>query len=48
MSRTIQAGDFNKPYQYELAKRQERKADRNVRTQRQSKQNIWESSLEKD
>ena len=42
MARTIQAGDFNKPYQYEQAKRQERKADRNVRTQRQTKQSQWQ------
>lgn len=42
MARTIQAGDFNKPYQYEQAKRQEHKADRNVRTQRQTKQSQWQ------
>ena len=42
MARTIQAGDFNKPYQYEQAKRQERKADRNVRTQRQTKKSQWQ------
>ena len=38
----IKFGDFNKPYQYEQAKRQERKADRNVRTQRQTKQSQWQ------
>lgn len=42
MARTIQAGDFNKPYQYEQAKRQERKATRNTRQERQTKQSQWQ------
>lgn len=46
MARTIQAGDFNKPYQYEQAKRQERKADRNVRSERKNKQSKWDVPIE--
>jgi hypothetical protein len=41
MARSIIAGDFSKEWQYEQAKRQERKNTRNIRVQRQSKQSKW-------
>ena len=44
MARTINAGDFNKGYQYEQAKKQERKTTRNVRNQRQNKQSQWQEA----
>ena len=41
MARSIIAGDFAKDWQYEKAKRQERKQSRNVRGARQGKTQQW-------
>lgn len=41
MARSIIAGDFSKDWQYEQAKRQQRKQSRNVRGARQGKTQQW-------
>lgn len=41
MARSIIAGDFAQSWQYEQAKRQQRKQSRNVRGARQGKQSQW-------
>lgn len=41
MARSVQAGDFNKGYQYEQAKRQVRKETKTTRGQRQNKKSTW-------
>lgn len=48
MSRTIQAVDFNKPYQYEQALKRERKNSKNFRQASKNKQSIWEPKFENE
>lgn len=42
----IKFGDFHKPYQYEIAKKQERKSTQNNKNIRKNKKNRWQDDFE--
>ncbi len=44
MSKALFAKDFGKEYEYEKAKREERKRDRSLRDTRKSRKGLWTST----